>query len=174
MCIRDRVEITSVVEAESVQSVVIADEPLFTQTVQEKFFVVVYFESQAEADSFETVFEEIETNETGERDYYQLSEILEKFESLEFKTDDENEALDVNKIRQIFEKADLDLDGDDDQWQEAFQEWLKKKELNDESPEVPRGVYKIIEIENGKAIIQGDDVDRRFVPEPDNNLQTED
>ena len=96
---------------------------------------------------------------------------MKQFDSLDFKTDDENEALDANKIRQIFEKAELDIDSDDEQWQEAFLEWLKKRETNDDSPEVPRGVFKIIEVENGKAIIQGDDIDRRFVPEPGNDAE---
>ena len=170
----ERVEFTSVVEPEFFQTVVTAEEPLFTQTVQEQFFVVVYFDSQAEADNFEAAFEKLDASETGEKDYEQLQELLKQFESLDFKTDNEDEALDVNKIRQIFEKADLDLDGDDEMWQKAFQEWLKKKDFDDESPEVPRGVYKIIEVDNGKAIIQGDDVDRRFVPESDSKSQAED
>ena len=36
-------------------------------------------------------------------------------------------------------------------------------------PDVPRGVYKILEVDNGKIIIQGDDIDRKFVPEPEQN-----
>jgi hypothetical protein len=172
--IADRIEFTPAVESSFFQSVVLAEDPLFTQTVYEKFFVVVYFESQAEADNFESAFEKLEASDTGEKDYDQAREILKKFDSLDFKTDDENEALDINKIRQIFEKADLDLDGDDEEWQKVFQEWLEKKEFDDETPEVPRGVFKIIEVENGKAIIQGDDIDRRFVPEPDNESQTKD
>ena len=164
----EQVEFISVAEPDFFQSTVVAEQPLFTQTVQEKFFVVVYFENQAEADDFEFVFEQLETSETGEKDFDQLREILKRFDSLDFKTDDASEALDANKIRQIFEKADLNLGEDDEQWREAFLEWLKEKELNDESPEVPRGVFKIIEVENGKAVIQGDDIDRRFVPEPGN------
>ena len=133
--------------------------------------MVVYFESQSEADDFELVFQELEANETGEKDFNELRETLGKFERLDFKTDDEREALDANRIRQIFEKAELDLAGNGEQWQEAFLMWLKEREVNDDSPEVPRGVFKIIEVENGKAIIQGDDIDRRFVPEPDNEAE---
>ena len=172
--IADRVEITPIIETEFFQTAVVTDAPLFTQTVQDKFFVVVYFESQAEADNFEAEFEKLDTSETGEKDYDKLQDILKDFGSLEFKADGEDELLDANKIREIFEEAELDLDGDEEQWQKTFQDWLKQKEFDDEAPEVPRGVFKIIEVENGRAIIQGDDVDRRFVPEPDNNLKTED
>ncbi len=64
-------------------------------------------------------------------------------------------------------RADLDLE-EDENWVERFKDWLRsKRESNDEVPDVPRGVYKILEVDNGKIIIQGDDIDRKFVPEPE-------
>ncbi|MFK7767220.1 MAG: hypothetical protein AB8B55_08355 [Mariniblastus sp.] len=176
----ERIEATTVAEAEFFETIVVDEQPLVVQTVQEKFVVVVYFESQYEADLFEAQFEKLGLdegdNETGEKDYEAVKdELIEKLglKVLEWDTNDEGSALDVNQIREILEKrAGLELgDGEEaDAWLEKYKDWLSKQtEQSDDSspPNLPRGVYKIIEVENGKAVIQGDDVDRRFVPEPD-------
>ena len=174
-----RVEITPAIEAEFFETIVVDEQPLFVQTVSEKFIVVVYFESQFEADQFEIDFEKLGLDEGdqegGEEDYEVIKEKLIEalgLKVLEWDTNDEGSALDVNRIREILEQAGLELDDseDSDAWLAKYKEWLNNQtEASEENapPELPRGVYKIIEVENGKAVIQGDDVDRRFVPEPD-------
>jgi hypothetical protein len=172
----EQIEPAIAVETQTFQSVLVAEEPLFVQTVQQTKFIVVYFESQAEAELFETSFEDL-AGESGDVDYGELEG---KFEEL-FKQivqfdniDDTEDAFDANQIREIFEAAKLDLDGDDEDWAEQFRKWLESRDSNDESPEVPRGLFKIIEVENGKAIIRGDDIDRRFVPEPGDDSDAKD
>ena len=170
------VVVSETTEPEFFQTVVTSTEPLFVQTVQEKVYVVVYFENQLDADAFEDEFNNLGDEGAGEKDFEALiNELAEDgdVEFLSWESDDQTETLDANQIRRILEQADLDLDGDDDDWLEDYKRWLSKKEQSGEPPEIPRGIFKIIEVENGKAIIQGDDIDRRFVPEPDvdSNLQ---
>jgi len=178
--IPQRVEITVNAEAEFFETIVVDEDPLFVQTVQEKFIVVVYFESQFEADQFESDFEKLGDDETGEKDFETVKKkILEKsgLEFLQWESEDDSTAVDANQVREILERAILELNEDDDDgnWLEEYKAWLlEQSDQRGEVPEVPRGVFKIIEVENGKATIQGDDVDRRFVPEPDDDSGFED
>ena len=141
------------------------EEPLFVQPVPEKFYIVVFFDSQFEADQFEFEFGD------EEREFEEVLELLKELglekEFLEWRTSGgESDSLDANKIREIISRADLDLE-ENENWVERFEGWLRAKtDANDEVPDVPRGVYKILEVDNGKIIIQGDDIDRKFVPEP--------
>ena len=168
-----RVEITVAAEAEFFETIVVDEDPLFVQTVREKFFVVVYFESQFDADQFEAAFEDLGQDESGDKNYENVRKILDKtgLEYLQWESDDETKPIDANQIREILERAMLDLDDDDDgNWLDEYKNWLKEQSKDrTDLPEVPRGVYRIIEVDNGKATIQGDDVDRRFVPEPDDD-----
>ena len=180
--IPERVEISTVTEPEFFQSVVVDQQPLFVQTVQENFVVVVYFESQFEADQFEAEFEKLGANEDGdelnEKDFEAVKkEILDVLglDSFQWNLSDKDGGLDVNQLRELLLRAGLDLDDDDEsQWLERYQEWLKSESADGLPPELPRGIYKIIEVDNGNAVIQGDDIDRRFVPEPDNESDFED
>ena len=170
------IEFVAAIETEPFQSTLAIEQPLLVQNVQQTTFIVVYFESRAEAELFESSFEEL-AGESGDVDYDALEKKFEEIfeQKVQFENiDDAQEAFDANQIREIFESADLDLDGDDDQWDEAFREWLQTGNRDDDLPEVPRGLFKIIEVENGKAIIRGDDIDRRFVPEPDSDSAAED
>ena len=164
----ERVEISRPEEVVSTVTTIAEEQPLLVQNVYENFVVVVYFEDQYTADQFESSFEQLGgENDTGEIDYQQVQKLLKErgLNALEWDTSDESEAFDVNQIREILERAGLDLGDDDDDWVERYKQWLKDNP-DSESPQVPRGVFKIIEVDNGKAVIQGDDVDRRFVPEP--------
>ena len=142
--------------------------PLFVQTVQQKYFIVLYFDSQAEADQFESRFGQ------DELDFEAVLKLLEELKLEDDRLDwrnfgDETENLDANQIREIIARAGLDLE-DDAGWVERFKTWLRdKSDSENESPDVPRGVYKILEVDNGKTVIQGDDMHRRFVPEPERN-----
>ena len=161
------VAVSQTTEPEFFQTVVTSTEPLFVQTVQEKVFVVVYFENQLDADAFE---DELGEEGAGVKDFEALKmELIETgdVEFLSWESDGQTETLDANQIRRILEQAELDLDGDDNDWLEDYKQWLNNQRQSDQPPEIPRGIFKIIEVENGKAVIQGDDVDRRFVPEPD-------
>jgi hypothetical protein len=172
----ERVEITNTATTEFFDTVVTDESPLLVQTVRESFFVVVYFESQYEADLFESRFEDLADDESGENDFDIIKEkILQKagLEYLQWESEDGNNSLDANQIREILERAVLDL-GEDEEWIDKYENWLKEQDQDSKSPpNVPRGVFKIIEVDNGKAVIQGDDVDRRFVPEPEEDSEPE-
>ena len=162
----EAIEVVTATEIEPVETGLATEQPLFVQTVQQKFYVVVYFDSQFEADQFESQFGD------EERDYQEVLKLLKELElaenAFEWRnaSDSDLENLDANQIREILSQAGLDLDDDGD-WVEGFKQWLKEKSDADDVPDVPRGVYKILEVENGKTVIQGDDIDRKFVPEPD-------
>ncbi|MEL7498550.1 MAG: hypothetical protein AAFN77_13135 [Planctomycetota bacterium] len=174
----ERVEITRAENVAFFETAIIEEQVPLVQQVNENFVVVVYFESQYEADLFEARFEKLAgENETGEIDFEQVRELLEKngLESLEWTSDNAESAADVNRIREILERAGLDLgEEDDDTWTKRYGEWLRQSQEGSNAPEVPRGVFKIIEVDGGKAVIQGDDVDRRFVPEPSNESDLKD
>jgi hypothetical protein len=168
------VETAQEFEEQLIQSTFLTEQPLFVQTVQQKFFVVIYFDSQFEADLFESKFGEDELS------YQEVIKLLEELElsanSLEWRNSstDEIDNLDANQIREILNRAGLDLE-EDEQWVDRFKQWLsdKSESGNDDIPEVPRGLFKILEVDNGKTIIQGDDIDRKFVPEPEDDPQTD-
>ena len=168
------VETSQVFEEQLIQSTFLAEQPLFVQTVQQKFFVVIYFDSQFEADLFESKFGEDELS------YQEVIKLLEELElsanSLEWRNSstDEIDNLDANQIREILNRAGLDLE-EDEQWVERFKQWLSDKSETGEDgiPDVPRGLFKILEVDNGKTVIQGDDIDRKFVPEPEDDPQTD-
>ena len=157
-----RIEVAPSFEAESFQSEFVPEENSFVPTVRDKFFVVVYFENQSDADYFQDEFGE------GEQDFSEkIKQLLKEnakdqdgFDNTRWSTDTE----DVNKIREILEAAELDLDENEKDLLEELKLWLQSE--SEDRPEIPRGLYKIIVVEDGKAVIEGDDIDRRFVPEP--------
>ena len=157
-----RVEAAPEVEPEFVQTVLFQQETTFVQEAQEKFFVVVYFSSQQEADKLQGLFDEDELD----YDSQELQKLLNEF--IDFKIEQDDNVADANSIRKLLENAELDLDLEDqddlEQWENEFQQWLKNNSGGDDAPDVPRGLFKIIEVENGKASVQGDDVDRQTVP----------
>ena len=157
-----RIDVAPSFEAESFQSEFVPEENSFVPTVRDKFFVVVYFENQSDADYFQDEFGE------GEQDFSEkIRQLLKQnvqdengFDNTRWSTDTE----DVNKIREILEAAKLDLDENEKDLLEELKIWLQSEEKD--KLEIPRGLYKIIVVEDGKAVIEGDDIDRRFVPEP--------
>ena len=174
----ERVEISRPEEVFFFETTVIDEQLPLIQKVSESFVVVVYFESQYEADLFETRFENLSgDNETGEIDFEEVRKLLEQngLDSLEWNSDNAESVADVNRIREILERAGLDLGEEDEQsWTERYRTWLQQADETSQSPEIPRGVYKIIEVDEGKAVIRGDDVDRRFVPEPTDDKELKD
>jgi hypothetical protein len=166
-----RQDLIPIIEEETVERTFAADEPLFVQTVQQKFFVILYFPSQFEADEFVSRFGD------EEKDYQEVLRLLKDLSmdenALEWReaSSEELDNLDANQIREILNRAGLDLQEDQD-WVGNFKNWLKDQG-GEEIPAVPRGVFKILEVDNGKTVIQGDDIDRKFVPEPQEELETE-
>ncbi len=80
------------------------EESLFVQPVPEKFYIVVFFDSQFEADRFEVEFGD------EERDFEEVLKLLEelglKDEFLEWRTSGgEADSLDANKIREIMSRG---------------------------------------------------------------------
>ena len=162
-----QIEVIPQTESEVLQTSFRMEDPLFVQAVQQKFFIVVYFQSQYEADQFELKFGD------DELEYERVLELLDlDSNALKWSSSGEGaDELDANQIREVISRANLDLQ-DDDQWIQDFAAWLKARnqdETESQIPDVPRGVYKILEVDNGKAVIQGDDIDRKFVPEPESN-----
>jgi hypothetical protein len=161
-----RVEIVQLPEFDVVQQIVPMEDLLVAQNVQEKFFVVVYFPNQYEADLFEARFG------ADERDFEEVIQILKSMSlensALEWKNaaSDEINNLDANEIREILNRAGIDL-AEQEAWTNRLKGWLAKPVTeNQELPDLPRGVFKILEVDNGKTVIQGDDIDRKFVPIP--------
>ena len=100
------------------------EEPLFVQAVQEKFYIVVYFDSQFEADLFEAEFGD------DERDFEEVLKLLQTLgledEFLEWRTSDgDSDSLDANKIREMISRAELDLE-ENEEWVQRFEEWLRQ------------------------------------------------
>ena len=157
-----RVELTPPVEFETVQTVFVPDEATFVPVVRDKFFVVVYFETQADAELFQELFGEEEQDFESDdiRKLLKDAQNPEGYDNVRWET----ESDDVNRIRDILQKrSDLDLE-DKEELLRELEEWIKEDDP-DAKLSIPRGIYKIIVVEDGKALIQGDDVDRRFVPE---------
>jgi hypothetical protein len=169
-----RVEVVTPLEFAFIQQTVRMQDQLLVQNVQEKFFVVVYFPSQFEADLFEANFG------VDELDFEAVIQILKSMSleesALEWKNaaSDEINNLDANQIREILNRAGIDL-AEQEAWTNRLRGWLAKPISEEqELPELPRGVFKILEVDNGKTVIQGDDIDRKFVPEPTENLDLRD
>ena len=159
-------------ETATIETVAPTESPIFIQNVRQTFFVIVYFDSQYDADRFQDAFDGLSAD--GEDPDFESEDLKALFERLADDTDkqfedffaklepSEGENLDANQIRALLEGADLDLADDD---LTDLKDWFESNRSGE--LDVPRGVFKILEVEDGKATIQGDDVDRRIVEEPD-------
>ena len=186
--IPDRIEVRQINESAIVQDVAFTAAEISTSQIEDKFFQVVYFKSQYEADLFQAKFEAA-SEEAGfnSADLQDLIKELDLEENVDFFKWKTGEGTDLNEIRNYLETLDLDLDDAlfEDKDNNGVADWIDRlnelNELEDEledgklsETDIPRGVYKIIEIEDGVPTIPSDDIDRRFVPEKEAEDQNED
>ena len=179
--LRDRIEVRQINEPAIVQDVAFTAAEISTSQTEDKFFQVVYFKSQYEADLFQAKFEAA-SEEAGfnSADLQDLIKELDLEENVDFFKWKTGEGTDLNEIRNYLETLDLDLDDAlfEDKDNNGVADWIDRlNELEDgklSETDIPRGVYKIIEIEDGVPTIPSDDIDRRFVPEKEAEDQNED
>ena len=163
------------------------EEPVFVSSPLPRYFVIVYFENQFAADEFERLLlgdSELDAKQAINRIKELLADenngVSKNFVKWFGQQDIEN--FDANEIREILERAELELDPDiDSDWKAQYLEWLEqlKQEADSDADDdlaaeareqrmtIPRGIYKILEVDergDGSVNIKGDDIDRRFVP----------